>query len=148
MCAALLGWPQATFASSIKVADGQLEVTREIDEGQQQVAVRLPAVVTTDLRLNTPRYARLCTSCVVLCAVLWSLHVQAQRCATCRYASFKAVIAAKKKSIQTIALGDLGLQHVPQLKVVLVQEPPKREVGRMVQNVAELVDELTKIKVI
>ena len=57
MCAALLGWPQATFASGVDVEDGHLKVTREVDEGQQQIAVRLPAVVTTDLRLNTPRRA-------------------------------------------------------------------------------------------
>lgn len=113
MLAALLGWPQGTFASALKLADGKAEVTREIDGGLETLSLKTPAVITTDLRLNTPRYA-----------------------------SLPNIMKAKKKPIETIPAGDLGVDVAPRLKTVKVSEPPKRSAGIMVGSVAELVDKL------
>lgn len=113
MLAGLLGWAQGTFASKVAIADGKAEVTREVDGGLETVALSLPAVVTTDLRLNTPRYA-----------------------------SLPNIMKAKKKPIETLKAADLGVDIAPRLKVVKVEEPPKRQGGIKVGSVAELVDKL------
>ena len=113
MLAALAGWPQGTFASKVEKTDGALNVTREIDGGLQTVAINLPAVVTTDLRLNEPRYA-----------------------------SLPNIMKAKKKPIDTKTPADLGVDIARRLKVVKVSEPPKREAGIKVDSVAALIDKL------
>ena len=113
MLAALLGWAQGTFASEIVVADGGLEVTREIDGGLETLAVTLPAVITTDLRLNTPRYA-----------------------------SLPNIMRAKKKPIATVSPAELGIDTAPRLVTLKVEEPAKRQAGTMVPDVATLVDKL------
>ncbi len=113
MLAGLLGWSQGTFASKVAVADGAAEVTREVDGGLETVALKLPAVVTTDLRLNTPRYA-----------------------------SLPNIMKAKKKTIETLKAADLGVDVAPRLKVLKVEEPAKRSAGVKVGSVAELVDKL------
>ncbi len=113
MLAALLGWPQGTFASALKLADGKAEVTREIDGGLETLSLKTPAVITTDLRLNTPRYA-----------------------------SLPNIMKAKKKPIETIPVADLGVDVAPRLKTLKVSEPPTRSAGIMVGSVAELVDKL------
>ncbi|WP_291841489.1 electron transfer flavoprotein subunit beta/FixA family protein [Maricaulis sp.] len=113
MLAALLDWPQGTFASEIELADGKAKVTREIDGGLQTLSLTLPAVVTTDLRLNEPRYA-----------------------------SLPNIMKAKRKPIDTKAPADYGVDTAPRLTVVKVAEPPKREAGIKVESVAELVDKL------
>ena len=113
MLAALMDCPQATFASEVKIGDGSAEVTREIDGGLETIKVSLPMVVTTDLRLNEPRYA-----------------------------SLPNIMKAKKKPIDTVTPGDLGVDTAPRLKTLKVEEPPKREGGVKVADVAELVDKL------
>ena len=113
MLAALLGWAQGTFASEVKLADGKAEVTREIDGGLETLSLSTPAVITTDLRLNTPRYA-----------------------------SLPNIMKAKKKPIETIPVGDLGVDIAPRLKTIKVSEPPTRSAGIRVESVAELVDKL------
>ena len=113
MLAALLGWGQGTFASGLEFGDGKVTVTREIDGGLETVALTLPAVVTTDLRLNEPRYA-----------------------------SLPNIMKAKKKPIDTMTPEDLGVDATPRLKTLKVEEPQGREVGIMVETVAELVDKL------
>jgi electron transfer flavoprotein beta subunit len=113
MVAALLNWPQATFASKIALSDGAAEVTREIDGGLETVALKLPAVVTTDLRLNEPRYA-----------------------------SLPNIMKAKKKPIDPVSPADLGVDVTPRLTVLKVEEPVKRQGGVKVASVAELVDKL------
>jgi electron transfer flavoprotein beta subunit len=113
MLAGLLGWSQGTFASGIAFADGKAEVTREVDGGLETVALGMPAVVTTDLRLNEPRYA-----------------------------SLPNIMKAKKKQIDQISVADLGVDVTPRLKTLKVEDPPKREGGRKVADVAELVDKL------
>lgn len=113
MLAALLGWGQGTFASGLEFGDGKVTVTREIDGGLETVALTLPAVVTTDLRLNEPRYA-----------------------------SLPNIMKAKKKPIDTMTPEDLGVDAAPRLKTLKVEEPQGREVGTMVETVAELVDKL------
>ena len=113
MLAALMDCPQATFASEVKIGDGSAEVTREIDGGLETISVKLPMVVTTDLRLNEPRYA-----------------------------SLPNIMKAKKKPIDTVLPGDLGVDIAPRLKTLKVEEPPKREGGVKVADVAELVDKL------
>src|SRR3954452_14160497 len=113
MLAALLGWAQATFASKITLGDADAEVTREIDGGLETIALKLPAVVTTDLRLNEPRYA-----------------------------SLPNIMKAKKKPIETMAPGDLGVDIAPRLTTLKVEEPAKRQGGVKVGSVAELVDKL------
>jgi electron transfer flavoprotein beta subunit len=113
MLAALLGWPQATFASKVKIADGKAEVTREVDGGLETIAVKLPAVVTTDLRLNEPRYVTL-----------------------------PNIMKAKKKPLETVKPEDLGVDVAPRLKTLKVEEPPKRKAGTKVPDIATLVDKL------
>ncbi|HSO42097.1 MAG TPA: electron transfer flavoprotein subunit beta/FixA family protein [Rhodospirillales bacterium] len=113
MLAGLLGWSQGTFASKVAVADAKAEVTREVDGGLETVALKLPAVVTTDLRLNIPRYA-----------------------------SLPNIMKAKKKPIETLKAADLGVDIAPRLKVLKVEEPAKRSAGVKVGSVAELLDKL------
>ncbi|MEK9965390.1 MAG: electron transfer flavoprotein subunit beta/FixA family protein [Alphaproteobacteria bacterium] len=113
MLAALLGWPQATFASEIELGDGTAKVIREIDGGLETIDINLPAIVTTDLRLNEPRYA-----------------------------SLPNIMKAKKKPIDELTPDDLGVDVAPRLETLKVEEPPKREAGVMVETVAELVDKL------
>ena len=113
MLAALLGWGQGTFASGLEFGDAKVTVTREIDGGLETVALTLPAVVTTDLRLNEPRYA-----------------------------SLPNIMKAKKKLIATMTPEDLGVDAAPRLKILKVDEPQGRKVGITVETVAELVDKL------
>ena len=120
MLAALAGWAQATFASKITLADGKAAVAREIDGGVETVSIKLPAVVTTDLRLNEPRYATL-----------------------------PNIMKARKKPIETVKPADLGVDPTPRLTVLKVEEPPKRQAGKKVASVQELVEKLrTEAKVI
>ena len=113
MLAALLGLPQATFASKVQIADGKATVTREVDGGLETLALTLPAVVTTDLRLNEPRYVTL-----------------------------PNIMKAKKKPLETIKPDALGVDVAPRLKTVKVEEPPKRSAGVMVADVKALVEKL------
>jgi len=129
MLAALLGWPQGTFASKVGIADGPralgaqaplnageagwVEVVREVDAGSETVSIALPAVITTDLRLNEPRYA-----------------------------SLPNIMKAKKKPIAVVSPADLGIDTAPRLITLKVEEPAKRSAGVKVANVAELVDKL------
>ena len=113
MLAALLGWSQGTFASKVDLADGRAKVTREIDGGLETLDVSLPAVVTTDLRLNEPRYA-----------------------------SLPNIMKAKKKEIAKLTADDLGVAIAPRLTVVKVSEPPARQAGVKVESAAELVAKL------
>jgi electron transfer flavoprotein beta subunit len=113
MLAALLGWPQGTFASKVSLDADKTEVTREVDGGLETVALTLPAVVTTDLRLNEPRYA-----------------------------SLPNIMKAKKKPIETVAPAALGIDVAPRLVTLKVEEPAKRKTGVKVGSVAELVDKL------
>jgi len=113
MLAALLGWPQGTFASKVVKADGKISVTREVDGGLQTISLALPAVVTTDLRLNEPRYA-----------------------------SLPNIMKAKKKPLDVKAPADFGVDVTPRLKVVKVTEPAKRTAGVKVDSVAALIDKL------
>ena len=120
MLAALLDWPQATFASNIEIGDGQAIVTREVDGGLEVISLRLPAIVTTDLRLNEPRYVTLSN-----------------------------IMKAKKKPIDTVRPADLNVDPAPRLKTLKVVEPPVRKAGVMVPDVAALVEKLkTEAKVI
>ena len=120
MLAALLGWPQGTFASRLVIEGDTATVTREVDGGLETVALSLPAVVTTDLRLNEPRYA-----------------------------SLPNIMKARRKPIETLQPTDLGIDPTPRLTVVSVAEPPRRVAGKKVESVAELVDKLrTEAKVI
>jgi electron transfer flavoprotein beta subunit len=113
MLAALMGWPQATFASKVVVADGKATVTREIDGGLETLAIKLPAVVTTDLRLNEPRYATL-----------------------------PNIMKAKKKPLDILKPAELGVDVAPRLTTLKVVEPAKRQAGVKVADVAELVAKL------
>ena len=113
MLASLLDVAQGTFASKVVVADGKVSVTREVDGGLETVALSLPAVVTTDLRLNEPRYVTL-----------------------------PNIMKAKKKSIDVIKPEDLGVDIAPRLKTLKVQEPAKRSAGVMVADVAALIEKL------
>ena len=113
MLAALQGWPQGTFASKIARTDGRIDVTREIDGGLQTVSLSLPAVVTTDLRLNEPRYA-----------------------------SLPNIMKAKKKPLDTLTPEQLGVDVTPRITLVKVAEPPARKGGVKVPDVATLVDKL------
>ncbi|KAF1689389.1 electron transfer flavoprotein subunit beta/FixA family protein [Pseudoxanthomonas taiwanensis] len=110
MLATLWGRPQATFASKLEVADGKATVTREVDAGLETLEVELPAVVTTDLRLNEPRFIKL-----------------------------PDIMKAKSKPLETIALADLGVDAGPELKTLAYAPPPKRSKGIMVKDAAELV---------
>jgi len=113
MLAAMLGWGQGTFASKLSVDNGNASVTREVDGGLETVSLKLPAIVTTDLRLNTPRYAAL-----------------------------PAIMQAKKKPMETIDAASLGLDIAPRLKTLKVEEPAKRKGGIKVADVDALVDKL------
>jgi electron transfer flavoprotein beta subunit len=113
MLAALLGWPQGTFASKLEIDGGLATVTREVDGGLETIALTLPAIVTADLRLNEPRYA-----------------------------SLPNIMKARKKPIETVKPADLGVDATPRLTVLKVEEPPKRVAGKKVASVAELVDKL------
>jgi electron transfer flavoprotein beta subunit len=113
MLAALLGWPQATFASKVVIGDGQATVTREIDGGLETIEVDLPAVITADLRLNTPRYATL-----------------------------PNIMKAKKKPLEVVTPSALGVDVTPRLTTLKLAEPVKREAGIRVADAAELVDKL------
>jgi len=113
MLAALLDWPQATFVSKLELADGKAQCTREVDAGLETIEVDLPAVVTTDLRLNEPRYVKL-----------------------------PEIMKAKKKPLDELTLDDLGVEFSGGLEAVKYEPPPKREAGVKVESVAELVDKL------
>ena len=113
MLAALLNWPQATFASKIEVKEKSLEVTREVDEGLETIETTIPSIVTCDLRLNEPRYA-----------------------------SLPNIMKAKKKPLDIIDISTLGIDTNPKIKVLKVEEPPKRKAGIMVNDVKELVEKL------
>jgi len=113
MLAALLGWPQATFASKVKIEGGQAQVTREVDGGLETVAIRLPAVITTDLRLNEPRYVTL-----------------------------PNIMKAKKKPLETLKPDALGVDVAPRLATLKVEEPPKRKGGAKVPDAKGLVEKL------
>ncbi len=113
MLAALLGWSQGTFANKLAINDGSAEVKREIDGGLENIKLKLPAVITTDLRLNEPRYA-----------------------------SLPNIMKAKKKPIDAQTPESLGVDVAPRLKTLKVEEPPGRKAGIKVKTVAELVDKL------
>jgi electron transfer flavoprotein beta subunit len=113
MLAALLGWAQGTYASKIELGDGTARITREVDGGLQTLTLKLPAIVTTDLRLNTPRYA-----------------------------SLPNIMKAKKKPIEVKNAADFGVDTTPRLQVVETREPPRRQAGIKVSSVADLVDKL------
>jgi electron transfer flavoprotein beta subunit len=120
MLAALLDWPQATFASKVVVDGGKVAVTREVDGGLETVSLTLPAIVTTDLRLNEPRYVTL-----------------------------PNIMKAKKKTLDTVKPADLGVDVAPRVKTLKVAEPPKRSAGIKVPDAATLVAKLkTEAKVI
>jgi electron transfer flavoprotein beta subunit len=113
MLAALMDIPQATFASKVALVDGTLNVTREVDGGLETISMGLPAVITTDLRLNEPRYVTL-----------------------------PNIMKAKKKELEIIKPDALGVDVTPHLKTIKVEEPPKRTAGILVADVAALVDKL------
>ena len=120
MLAALLGWPQGTFASKLEVSGDNITVIREVDGGLETLSLTLPAIITTDLRLNEPRYA-----------------------------SLPNIMKARKKTIENVKPDALGVDPAPRLKMVSVAEPPKRSAGVKVSSVAELVSKLrTEAKVI
>jgi electron transfer flavoprotein beta subunit len=122
MLAEMLGWAQATFASEVKLADDKKSatVTREVDGGLEDLEIQLPAVITADLRLNEPRYA-----------------------------SLPGIMKARKKELKEIPIADLGVDTTPRVKIVRLDPPPKREAGKKVGNVQELVQLLhTEAKVI
>ena len=120
MLAALLGWPQGTFASKLEPTDGKARVVREVDGGLETISINLPAVITTDLRLNEPRYA-----------------------------SLPNIIKAKKKPIYTMTPDELGVDVIPRLKIISVVEPLKRAAGEIVADAASLVDKLrNEVKII
>ena len=113
MLAALLGWAQATFASKVQISGHTAQVTREVDGGLESIEIKLPAVITTDLRLNEPRYVTL-----------------------------PNIMKAKKKPLEILTPQTLAVDIMPRLKTLKVQEPPKRSAGKLVKNVQELVDKL------
>ena len=113
MLSALLGWSQATFASKVKIADGKAQVTREVDGGLETISIKLPAIVTTDLRLNEPRYVTL-----------------------------PNIMKAKKKTLETLKPDALGVDVSPRLQTIKVTEPPKRKAGVKVPDPQALVDKL------
>jgi electron transfer flavoprotein beta subunit len=119
MLAALLGWPQGTFAAKLEFEDGRIAVTREVDGGLQTVSLALPAIITTDLRLNEPRYA-----------------------------SLPNIMKARKKPIAEKSIADYGVDPAPRLKVLEVREPEKRRAGSRVANAKELVGKLRERGVI
>ena len=113
MLAALLDWPQGTFASGVELSDGKATVIREVDGGLETIKINTPAVITTDLRLNEPRYA-----------------------------SLPNIMKAKKKPIDEMSPDELGVDITPRLTTLKVEEPPTRQAGVMVESVAALVDKL------
>ena len=113
MAAALLGWSQATFASKVVIGEGTAEVTREVDGGLETIRVKLPAIITTDLRLNEPRYA-----------------------------SLPNIMKAKKKTIDVLEVVELGVDATPRLATLNVVDPPRRQAGIRVSSVVELVEKL------
>ena len=113
MLAALLAWPQATFASKLTISGASAQVIREVDGGLETISIRLPAVVTTDLRLNEPRYVTL-----------------------------PNIMKEKKKPLETLSPEVLGVDVTPRLKTLKVQEPPKRSAGKLVKSVQDLVEKL------
>ncbi|PPR48308.1 MAG: Electron transfer flavoprotein subunit beta [Alphaproteobacteria bacterium MarineAlpha6_Bin1] len=113
MLAALLGWPQGTFASKLEINKQEINVTREIDGGLETLSIKIPAVVTTDLRLNEPRYA-----------------------------SLPNIMKAKQKPIERIKSNDLGVDIKQRIKILEITEPPKKKAGIKVKNVEELVSKL------
>ena len=119
MLGALLGWGQATFAFKIEKTDGSFDVTREIDGGLQTVGVKLPAIITTDLRLNEPRYA-----------------------------SLPNIMKAKRKPIDMKTPEDFGIDITPRLEILTTEEPPKRQAGKILGSAAELVAALKSAGVI
>jgi electron transfer flavoprotein beta subunit len=119
MLSALLGWAQGTFASKVEVDGGTLNLTREVDGGLQTLKLKMPAVITTDLRLNEPRYA-----------------------------SLPNIMKAKKKPIDEKTPGDFGVEVKTHLQVVKVSEPPQRSAGVKVESAAELVSKLKEAGVI
>ena len=120
MLAALLGWPQGTFASKLVPANDKASVTREVDGGLETISINLPAVISTDLRLNEPRYA-----------------------------SLPNIMKAKKKPIDILTPDELGVDVTPRLETINVVEPPKREAGEIVADAAILVDKLiNEVKII
>ncbi|HYK79092.1 MAG TPA: electron transfer flavoprotein subunit beta/FixA family protein [Micropepsaceae bacterium] len=119
MLAALLAWPQGTFAAKVEIAEGSIAVTREVDGGLQTISLKLPAIVTTDLRLNEPRYA-----------------------------SLPNIMKARKKPIVEKTVADYGVDAAPRLKVLEVREPEKRRAGARVASATELVGKLRERGVI
>ncbi len=119
MLAALLDWPQGTFAAKVEIEEGSIAVTREVDGGLQTVSLKLPAIVTTDLRLNEPRYA-----------------------------SLPNIMKARKKPIAEKTMADYGVDAAPRLKVLEVREPEKRRAGARVASATELVGKLRERGVI
>jgi electron transfer flavoprotein beta subunit len=113
MLAALLGWPQATFASKLKIAGDKAEVTREVDGGLETISIKLPAVMTTDLRLNEPRYVTL-----------------------------PNIMKAKKKPLEVLKPEAMGVDVAPRLKTIKVEEPPRRKAGVKVPDAKTLVQKL------
>ena len=113
MISALLNWPQATFASKVEITDKTARVSREVDGGTENIEITLPAIITTDLRLNEPRYA-----------------------------SLPNIMKAKKKPINEIKVNDLKIDITQKLEILKVEEPSKREAGIMVKTVEELFDKL------
>jgi electron transfer flavoprotein beta subunit len=113
MLAALLDWPQATFASGVEITGKEIKTIREVDGGLEHITSSMPAVITVDLRLNEPRYA-----------------------------SLPNIMKAKKKPLDQVSLDDLGVDATPRLKVIKVEEPPARAAGIIVGSVGELVDKL------
>jgi len=116
MLAALGDWPQATFASKVEIADGKLKATREVDGGSESLSLTLPAIITTDLRLNEPRYVTL-----------------------------PNIMKAKKKPLEVVKPEDLGVNVEPRIKTLKVSEPPVRSAGIKVPDVATLVDKLKNV---
>ena len=113
MLSALLGWSQGTFASKLDLKEGTVDCTREIDGGLETITLKMPAVITTDLRLNEPRYVKL-----------------------------PNIMKAKKKPLDTLSVDELGVDVTPTITVIKVEEPPQRSAGVKVADVAELVDKL------
>lgn len=113
MLAALMGWPQATFASKVEIAGNVATVTREIDGGLETISCPLPTIITTDLRLNTPRYA-----------------------------SLPNIMKAKQKPLETIDASTLGVDTTPRLKMLALTDPPKRKGGIKVSSIDDLIDKL------
>ena len=113
MLAAVLDWPQGTFASRVVIEDSEISVTREVDGGLETIALKFPAVVTTDLRLNEPRYVKL-----------------------------PDIMKAKRKPLETVTPDELGVDVTPRIQTLKVEEPPERSGGTRVADVAQLVDKL------